>query len=312
MSIVLLIIFAISLVAILAGFWLSSKSHGSSLSALPYNSSGFAVRERRTRAYGRPGGRELSGVAERRVRTDRATTLDLRGFFAERASGQVLGLFVVLLALFFMGFFLLRGLLPGNNQVLPLTWPDAAASQPAPAHAQTSTSSSPVFENLAGASKALVRINQLDPAQYSSTQEYNTWAYSTCSAAAMTEVINSYGHHYRVSDILEVEAGLHEITPELGLLEPVGIDRTVAHFNFQAVWLHNPSLDDVITVANHGHPVIVDFPPARWSGGHILVVRGGDSNNVYTADSSSLNIQTFTRQNFLKYWGGFAVVVVPK
>jgi hypothetical protein len=311
MSIVLLAIFGISLIVIFAGFWLSYRSNGSSLSALPYSSS-YSVRERRASAYGRANTREFSGNASRRARTERVATPGLLGVFVERASGQVLGLFVVLLALFFMGFFLLRGLLPGNQTVLPVTWPDVAASKPAPAHATTSTSSAPMFSSMAGASKALLRISQLDPAQYSSTQEYNEWAYSTCSAASMTEVIDAYGHHYKLTDILKVEAGLHEITPELGLLEPVGIDRTVAHFGFQAIWLHNPSLDDVITVANHGHPVIVDFPPAKWSGGHILVVRGGNSSYVYTADSSRLNMQAFTRQNFLKYWGGFAVVVVPK
>ena len=44
------------------------------------------------------------------------------------------------------------------------------------------------------ASQQLVRVSQLDPAQYSSSEEYNTWAYSACSAAAMTEVFNAYGH----------------------------------------------------------------------------------------------------------------------
>ena len=65
------------------------------------------------------------------------------------------------------------------------------------------------------ASQRLVRISQLDPNQYSSTGEYNTWAYSACSAASMTEVFNAYGHHYRITDILKVEAQLGEITPAL-------------------------------------------------------------------------------------------------
>jgi hypothetical protein len=304
MTVVLLTILVISLVVIFTGFLLTSRSQGSSLSALPY--SGYSVRERRASSY--LNARELPGEASRHARTNRASALDLRGILADSIGGWL----VVLLALFLLGLFLLKSFLPGNQTTIQATWPDVAASQPAPSHAQTSTSSAQVFTSAANASKALVRINQLDPAQYGSTQEYNEWAYSTCSTASMTEVINSYGHHYRLSDILSVEAGLHEITPDLGLLEPVGIDRTVAQFNFQAIWLHNPTLDDVIVVANHGHPVIVDFPPARWSGGHILVVRGGDSTHVYTADSSRLNIQAFTRQDFLKYWGGFAVVVVPK
>ena len=164
----------------------------------------------------------------------------------------------------------------------------------------------------ANASQALVRLNQLDPAQYNSQQDYNTWAYSTCSTASMTVVINSYGHTYRIADILKVEAGLHEITPDLGLLEPTGIDRTVAQFGFTTNWLSSTvSLDTVINVANQGHPVIVGFPPALWTGGHLLVVRGGNDQDVYLADSSRLNMQVMARSTFLKYWAGFAVVVTP-
>ncbi len=167
------------------------------------------------------------------------------------------------------------------------------------------------FTGWVGASKALKRISQLSPSQYNSPEEYKTWRDSTCSAAAMTEVINAYGHHYRITDILKVEAGLGEISPALGLLEPIGIDHTVARFGFTTRWLTRPLLDEVILVANHGRPVIVDFPPSRWAGGHFLVVIGGNNNYVYTADSSSLNIRVFTRRNFLKYWAGFAVVVTP-
>src|SRR5512142_1611956 len=64
----------------------------------------------------------------------------------------------------------------------------------------------------------LVRLSQLDPGQYRSVAEYDTWAYSTCSTAAMTEVMNSYGHHYRIADVLAVEAYVGAITPQQGLL----------------------------------------------------------------------------------------------
>jgi hypothetical protein len=70
------------------------------------------------------------------------------------------------------------------------------------------------------ASQQLERLSQLDSAQYASPDEYNTWAYSACSAASMTEVFNAYGHHYRVTDILKVEAQIGEITPAMGLLRP--------------------------------------------------------------------------------------------
>lgn len=171
---------------------------------------------------------------------------------------------------------------------------------PAPANLPTYT-----------ASQHLMRLGQLDPAQYQSMQEFNTWAYSACSAASMTEVINSYGHSYRVTDILKVESGIHEITPQLGLLEEVGIQRTGALFGFKTTWGHNLSLDQVIAAANSGTPVIVSFPPYKFAGGHILVVRGGNNSVVDLADSSRLDWTQLSRDRFMQLWGGFSAIMTP-
>ncbi|HWZ19555.1 MAG TPA: C39 family peptidase [Ktedonobacteraceae bacterium] len=162
------------------------------------------------------------------------------------------------------------------------------------------------------ASQQLVRISQLDPAQYSSSEEYTTWAYSACSAASITEVLNAYGHQYRVTDILHVEAQIGEITPALGLLRPEGIEHTAAQFGFKTTWGNAWSLDQVIESADHGNPVIVSFPPDRYEGGHLLVVTGGNGTTVYLADSSAWNRRSLSRVQFLQWWEGFAAVVTPK
>jgi len=162
------------------------------------------------------------------------------------------------------------------------------------------------------ASQQLVRISQLDPNQYGSTDEFNTWAYSACSTAAMTEVFDAYGYHYRITDVLKVEAQIGEITPQQGLIEEAGIQRTAAQFGFKTSWGHTLSLDQVITTANQGKPVIVSFPPDRYAGGHLLVVIGGDSNNVYLADSSLYNRHSLARWQFMQWWEGFAAVVTPR
>jgi len=161
------------------------------------------------------------------------------------------------------------------------------------------------------ASQQLVRVSQLDPAQYSSSEEYNTWAYSACSAAAMTEVFNAYGHQYRVTDILKVEAQIGEITPALGLLRPEGIEHTAAQFGFRTTWGNAWTLDQVIETANRGNPVIVSFPPDRYDGGHILVVTGGNGSTVYLADTSLWNRHSLSRMQFLQWWEGYAAVVTP-
>lgn len=162
------------------------------------------------------------------------------------------------------------------------------------------------------ASQQLVRVSQLDPAQYNSPEEYNTWAYSACSAASMTEVFNAYGHSYRVTDILRVEAQIGEITPSLGLLRPEGIEHTAAQYGFKTTWGNAWTLDQVIETANHGNPVIVSFPPDRYDGGHILVVTGGNSTSVFLADSSLWNRHALSRAQFLQWWEGFAAVVTPE
>jgi ABC-type bacteriocin/lantibiotic exporter with double-glycine peptidase domain len=158
----------------------------------------------------------------------------------------------------------------------------------------------------------LVRISQLDPRQYATVQEYRTWAYSTCSTAAMTEIANYYSGSYRMANILAVESRIGEITPDRGLLEDAGIAHTMAHFGFKTSWGYARSLDQILALANEGTPVIVAFPPARYPGGHLLVVTGGDDSRVEVADSSVYNRTSFSRTRFLALWAGFAAVVTPQ
>ena len=162
------------------------------------------------------------------------------------------------------------------------------------------------------ASQNLMRLSQLDPAQYNSTQEFQLWAYSACSTASMTEVFDSYGRHYRITDVLKVESQIGEITPQLGLLEDVGIQRTATRFGFKTTWGHNLSLDQIISIANAGKPVIVSFPPDRYAGGHLLIVIGGNSNIVKLADSSLWNRKVLSRAQFLNWWEGFYAIVTPQ
>ena len=157
----------------------------------------------------------------------------------------------------------------------------------------------------------VVRINQIDPDQYTSAADYQLWAYSTCSTAAMAEVANFYGHHYRIADILKVQAALGEITPKLGLVEDAGIARTMAKFGFQTSWGYRWTLDQVIHLANRGTPVIVGWPPSRYDGGHLVVVTSGTSSTISIADSSRFNRHTLTRAQFMQWWAGFVAIVTP-
>jgi hypothetical protein len=158
----------------------------------------------------------------------------------------------------------------------------------------------------------LVRISQLDRSQYASNQEYVTWSPSTCSTASITELVNVYSRKpYRITDILQYQIRANAISPELGLLDNAGIARTLTPLGF-SVDYRARSLDEVIDLANRGTPVLVDFPPERWKGGHLLVVTGGNLNQVFLADSSQFNMQVMARTTFLHYWAGFDAVVTPQ
>ena len=306
----LLLLAAIGLVITLAGYLLTPRNQLRPRNQrTPYQTDYYV---------NRGGRRARAPIAARNVRyvavyTEESTwtwadvwqSLSISRVFKRRLGEPApwLGITLILVSVFLLGMFMLRTLMPNATLIGALSWPLASSNS-------TSQSNSPQ-ERTYTATRSLVRLGQLDPGQYNSTQEYNSWAYSACSAAAMTEVINAYGHHYRVTDILKVESQIGEITPELGLVEEVGIARTVARFGFNTAWGHNLSLDNVIDIANHGRPVIVGWPPDRYAGGHLLVVTGGNSNYVYLADSSSYNYHSLSRHKFLSWWEGFSAIVTP-
>src|SRR3989440_7440326 len=163
----------------------------------------------------------------------------------------------------------------------------------------------PAALNWRDASSGLVRIGQLDRSQYGSDQEYRTWAGSACSATAMTEVMNAYGYRYRIQDILAQEVAVNAISPRRGLLDDQGIQRSAERFGFTANWGYNLSLNQIIALANRGTPAIVSFPPARYPGGHLLVVTGGDGGFVRVAGFFLFKTSNLTRGPVLCWWGGF-------
>ncbi len=211
-----------------------------------------------------------------------------------------------LMVAFLFVFFFMNVLLPRHSNWNLILW-NASSSSTSQSSSQSSQSNPQ-----SNASRNLVRLSQLDPSQYASNQEFTTWAYSACSTASLTEVLDAYGRHFRITDVLKVEAGIGEITPQLGLLDEAGIQRTAAQFGFKTTWGHNLSLDQIINIANQGRPVIVSFPPDRYAGGHLLVVTGGNSSTVKLADSSLWNRQTLSRSQFLHWWEGFYAIVTPK
>lgn len=156
------------------------------------------------------------------------------------------------------------------------------------------------------AAQRVVRVDSAARDQYYNDYQWQVWSYSSCSGLAMEMVINAYGHSYIASDFLQKEAdlGLWNVAEGLTGGEQ-GIATTAAYFGFKA--LPNPprTLADLIYTVNKGYPVIVGNP------GHIMVARGADKNYIYVADSSPANRYAMTYGDFMAWWDGFSVVLVP-
>jgi peptidase C39-like protein len=308
MPFLLLTFLAVALVVTIIGLFLSSKTRASGepearyAERSKYRFTG-PVRARAGAVY-----RSTEPVPSRALARSTSTTIPML-FDRGRQSDGSTSLTVIVIGLvsvFILGLYMLLHLLPSHALIgfVPFYGDTSSASS----SGSNQTTSQPAY----AASQALLRLGQLDPGQYATAAEYNTWAYSACSAASMTEVINAYGHHYRITDILKVEARLGEITPALGLLEDIGIQRTVAQFGFKTTWGHNLTLSQVIAIANGGRPVIVSFPPYKYEGGHLVVVTGGNAEFVYLADSSLYDRHVLTHAQFLQWWGGFSAIVTPQ
>ena len=311
MSFILVTLFLFALLVTFAGFFLSFKSHDDArqmtmVRVRPRPEQRMPEQRRRVASVTR----SVQSVRLVGGRSNPALAISSPGghvHVGRRQAGEPVPWSVVVIgasSIFVLALFLFNMVMP-HNPIFNLTWlsNNASQSQPTPSVNQPT---------LYGASQNLARIGQLDPSQYNSTADYSLWAYSACSTAAMTEVINSYGHHYRIADILKVEASLNEITPSLGLVEDVGVARTLAKFGFNTNWGYSLTYDQVVTTANHGEPVIVSWPPSRYAGGHLVVVIGGNSQTVYLADSSLYDRHSLSRAQFMKWWAGFSAVATPQ
>lgn len=153
----------------------------------------------------------------------------------------------------------------------------------------------------------VARVDSAARNQYYSDYQWQVWSYSSCSGISMEMVINAYGHHYIAADFLQKEANLGVWNTYQGLTGgEQGIAETAAYFGFKA--LPNPprTLQALIYTVNKGYPVIVGNP------GHIMVARAVDNNHIYVADSSPANRTVMTYAQFLSWWDGFSVVLVPR
>lgn len=163
------------------------------------------------------------------------------------------------------------------------------------------------------ASALVVRVDSALRRQYHNDYQWQVWSYSSCSGIAMEMVMNAYGRHLIAADVLEMEEKLGVWNVNLGLLRDDGIALTADQFGFDSSLSHSQTVEDVVAQANKGKPVIVSLRDSTYfPGGHFFVVRGGDSGNVYIADSSPANFTRMTYARFVGMWQGFSAVLTPR
>jgi len=166
------------------------------------------------------------------------------------------------------------------------------------------------------ASSRVVRIDSGMSNQYYTDYQRHVWIYSSCSGIAMETVMNAYGRHMIAADVLQEELKLGVWSPQMGLLNDQGIVMTANTFSFNGSFSYTRTVQDIVISANKGFPVIVGMRDSQfWPNGHILVVRGGDSQYVYLADSSPANFSRMTYAMFTPIWKndrGMSVILTPR
>jgi hypothetical protein len=163
------------------------------------------------------------------------------------------------------------------------------------------------------ASMRVVRIDSAARDQYYTDYQWHVWSYASCSGIALATVMDAYGRHLIAADVLQRELDLGVWNVQLGLLREEGIALTASTYGFNTDWGHKHTLQDIIKISNGGAPVIVSVRDATYfPAGHIFVIRGGDSQYVYIADSSPANFQRMTIPMFLGMWQGFSAILTPR
>ena len=225
-------------------------------------------------------------------------------WYTRRRTLVSLGFLVMLL----LTFFVQAGLVDGNFQDLRKDISFFTSSQ-----VQSTDVYIPVQPLPDTASARIVRVDSAARNQYYSDYQWKVWSYSSCSGISMEEVMNAYGRHLIAADVLQYELSIGVWDVNLGLLREQGITMTASHYGFKTDASHARTLQDIITLANKGFPVIVGIRDSHYyPGGHIFVVRGGDSQYVYIVDSSLANFQRMSHSMFTGMWQGFSAVLTPQ
>jgi hypothetical protein len=155
---------------------------------------------------------------------------------------------------------------------------------------------------------------------YDSRAQFSRWAGAACSAASLAEVLAAYGLPHMTIGRMIREMGA-DISPNWGLLTYSAFNKVVSKYGLRAdVYLaDNPlSYKQMLYLTNTlGIPVLVNMRATTGyyhylSGGHVLVMTGGNSSRIRLTDSSLYYIKSLPIGTYNQMARPRNVVIVPK
>lgn len=155
------------------------------------------------------------------------------------------------------------------------------------------------------------------PDLYDSNQQFNDWWDAACSAAVSSEVLTAWGvPNANIGKMIDVMQP--DISLDGGLLSPHGFERGAEAFGYRADISWKLDYKQMLYLTNTlGLPVIVNVRISYgyyhfFSGGHFLVMTGGDSQGLSIVDSSEYYIKYLPIDTFNSMFTGMTTVIVPK
>lgn len=179
------------------------------------------------------------------------------------------------------------------------------------------------WHTTAGARDAGAVVNLVQPETqgmrpdlYDSQQQFNDWWDAACSAAVMSEILTAWGVPHatigRLIDVMQPDISLNG-----GLLTSHGFVRGAAAFGYRADVRSTLTYNQMKYITNVlGLPIIVNVRISYgyyhfFSGGHFLVMTGGDDQGLRIVDSSEYYIHYLPKATFDSMFTGITAVVVP-
>jgi hypothetical protein len=154
------------------------------------------------------------------------------------------------------------------------------------------------------------------PDLYDSYAQFQEWGGAACSAAAISEILTAYGVRGATIGHEIDELGKY-IDPNWGLLNRHAFAIVAAKHGLRADESNSWTYNQIIYVTQHlGIPVIVNVRISYgyysfFSGGHFLVVVGGDSQGLAIVDSSEYYIHYLPKDVFYQMFTGYTAAIAP-